>query len=96
MRSFRSQKSFFFGFKKLRREKEKNSRFFFRLALGKIWALLTHSNFTMLCKLWDAAANDTVGGREPHKGPKGVSKALMERYSGMGKAERKSHLAALK
>jgi hypothetical protein len=57
---------------------------------------LTHPNFTMLCKLWDAAANDTVGGREPHKGPKGVSKALMERYSGMGKAERKSHLAALK
>jgi hypothetical protein len=57
---------------------------------------LRTQTFTMLCKLWDAAANDTVGGREPHKGPKGVSKALMERYSGMGKAERKSHLAALK
>ncbi len=77
------------GLIKERNEKEKTSC----VPLG------THEHpkhFKMLCKLWDAAANDTVGGREPHKGPKGVSKALMERYSGMGKAERKSHLAALK
>ena len=48
------------------------------------------------CKLWDAAANDTVGGRSHSHGPKGVSKALMERYEGMGKHERKSKLAAIK
>ena len=50
----------------------------------------------MLCKLWDAAANDTVGGREQHKGPKGVTQAMMARYEGMGKRDRKSNLAALK
>jgi len=75
----------------------KTKKIFFEiLSLGEIPATHAFSKHTMLCKLWDAAANDTVGGREPHKGPKGVSKALMERYSGMGKAERKSHLAALK
>lgn len=50
----------------------------------------------MLCKLWDAAANDTVGGREQHKGPKGVTQQMMARYSGMSKNERKSNLAAIK
>ena len=44
----------------------------------------------------DAAANDTVGGRGEHKGPSGVTKAMLARYDGMGKREKKSKLAALK
>ncbi len=48
------------------------------------------------CKLWDAAANDTVGGRQQHKGPNGISKQMMERYSGMSASDRKAKLAAIK
>ena len=48
------------------------------------------------CKLWDAAANDTVGGRQHHKGPNGISKQMMERYSGMSASDRKAKLAAIK
>lgn len=44
----------------------------------------------------DAAANDTVGGRGQQQGPKGVTKAMLARYDGMGKQEKKSKLAALK
>jgi hypothetical protein len=48
------------------------------------------------CCAGDAAANDTVGGRGQHKGPSGVTKAMLARYDGMGKQEKKSKLAALK
>ena len=51
----------------------------------------------MLCKLWNAAANDAVGGaRKGPEGPKGISAAMMNRYDGLSKAEKKSRLAALK
>ena len=64
---------------------------------GGALSIDTPSNAKMIgMKLWDAAANDTVGGRSQHKGPKGVSQALMQRYDGMGKQERKSRLAAIK
>jgi len=46
--------------------------------------------------LWNAATNDAVGGQQHHKGPKGVTQAMMARYEGMSKNGRKSNLAALK
>ena len=52
---------------------------------------------SMLSKLWNAAANDAVGGaRKGPEGPKGISAAMMNRYDGLSKAEKKSRLAALK
>eukprot|EP00287_Rhodomonas_sp_CCMP768_P010685 CAMPEP_0196727766 /NCGR_PEP_ID=MMETSP1091-20130531/8669_1 /TAXON_ID=302021 /ORGANISM="Rhodomonas sp., Strain CCMP768" /LENGTH=72 /DNA_ID=CAMNT_0042070429 /DNA_START=47 /DNA_END=265 /DNA_ORIENTATION=+ len=54
----------------------------------------------MLCKLWDAAANDAVGGR-PHNAMGGSSssqKAILKQYQWAGSHphDRKSHEAALR
>jgi hypothetical protein len=60
---------------------------------------VAHGRGSALTPLWpagDAAANDTVGGRGERKGPSGVTKAMLARYDGMGKQEKKSKLAALK
>ena len=49
----------------------------------------------MLCKLWDAAANDTVGGGgNSRRG--GVPKAMLVQYDSMSSQDRKSRLAAIK
>ena len=37
-----------------------------------------------------------MGGRQQHKGPNGISKQMMERYSGMSASDRKAKLAAIK
>jgi len=49
----------------------------------------------MLCKLWNAAGNDAVGGHARHK-QNGVTKAFMAEFDGMSAHARKSKLAALK
>lgn len=55
----------------------------------------------MLCKLWDAAANDAVGGRSNNSmggGTRAAQKAIMKQYhwAGSHPHDRKAHEAAMR